>query len=115
MSNILTSHIRSVPRTQKVVSFTLVRENKTVAKQAATGVDIVSDATYVKDRDTGFMGDSLRNTPTDLKHFPMFLKRLTGDGGTPQFARPMCAGEVKSEGGREQDIAKLSALFQGAL
>lgn len=137
MSKILTSHVGSLPRTQEVVDFIFARENRedydqaafdaamtkavseTVAKQAAAGVDIVSDgetskisyATYVKDRYTGFDGDSPRNAPADLKKFPTFLKRLADDGGTPQYARPMCVGEVKSkgQGELEKDIANLKA------
>ncbi len=137
MSKILTSHVGSLPRTQDVVDFIFARENntafeqadfdacmtkavsETVAKQKAAGVDIVSDgetskisyATYVKDRYTGFGGDSPRNAPADLKQFPTFLKRLADDGGTPQYARPMCVGEVKSKGHGEleKDIANLKA------
>ena len=135
MSKILTSHVGSLPRTQEVVDFIFARENctpfeqadfdacmnravsKTVAKQVAAGVDIVSDgetskisyATYVKDRYTGFDGDSPRNAPADLKQFPTFLKRLANDGGTPQYSRPMCVGEVKSkgQGELEKDITNL--------
>ena len=137
MSKILTSHVGSLPRTQEVVDFIFARENRedfdqaafdaamtkavseTVAKQVAAGVNIVSDgetskisyATYVKDRYTGFDGDSPRNAPADLKKFPSFLKRLADDGGTPQYARPMCVGEVKSkgQGELEKDIANLRA------
>jgi 5-methyltetrahydropteroyltriglutamate--homocysteine methyltransferase len=85
------------------------------------GVDIVSDgetskisyATYVKDRYTGFDGDSPRNAPADLKLFPSFLERLADDGGTPKYARPMCVGEVKSkgQGELEKDIANLQAAM----
>jgi 5-methyltetrahydropteroyltriglutamate--homocysteine methyltransferase len=137
MSRILTSHVGSLPRTQEVVDFIFARESRedidqaafdaamtkavseTVAKQAVAGVNIVSDgetskisyATYVKDRYTGFDGDSPRNAPADLKKFPSFLKRLADDGGTPQYARPMCVGEVKSkgQGELEKDIANLKA------
>lgn len=139
MSKILTSHVGSLPRTQEVVDFIFARENnapydaaafdaamikavsQTVAKQAKAGVDIVSDgetskisyATYVKDRYTGFDGDSPRNAPADLKQFPCFLKRLADDGGTPQYARPMCVGEVKSkgQGELEKDIANLKSAM----
>ena len=93
----------------------------TVARQLAAGLDIVSDgetskisyATYVKDRYTGFSGDSPRNAPADLKQFPTFLKRLAEGGGTPQYARPMCTGEVKSkgQGELEKDIANLKAAM----
>ena len=73
----------------------------------------ISYATYVKDRYTGFSGDSPRNAPADLKQFPSFLKRLAEGGGTPQYARPMCTGEVKSkgQGELEKDIANLKAAM----
>jgi len=67
----------------------------------------------VKDRYTGFSGDSPRNAPADLKEFPSFLKRLADDGGSPQYARPMCTGEVKSKGQGElqKDIDNLKAAM----
>ena len=139
MSKILTTHVGSLPRTQEVVDFIFARERKedydpaafdaamtaavseTVKKQVDAGIDIVSDgetskisyATYVKDRYTGFDGDSPRNAPADLKLFPSFLKRLAEDGGTPKYARPMCVGEVKSkgQGELEKDIANLKAAM----
>ena len=96
--------------------------SETVRKQVEAGVDIVSDgetskisyATYVKDRYTGFGGDSPRNAPADLKMFPTFLQRLADDGGTPQYARPMCVGEVKSKGQEEllKDITNLKSAMQ---
>ncbi|MFC0157805.1 epoxyalkane--coenzyme M transferase [Mameliella alba] len=137
--SILTTHVGSLPRTQKVVDFIFAREKgqdydggafdsamtdavlDTVRKQVQAGIDIVSDgetskisyATYVKDRYTGFDGDSPRNAPADLKLFPSFLKRIADDGGTPQYARPMCVGEVKSkgQGELEKDIANLQAAM----
>ena len=139
MSKIATTHVGSLPRTQDVVDFIFAREReepfdqadfdrtmraavaKTVAKQVASGIDIVSDgetskisyATYVKDRYTGFSGDSPRNAPADLKMFPGFLQRLANDGGTPQYARPMCTGDVRSKGQGElgKDIANLQAAM----
>jgi 5-methyltetrahydropteroyltriglutamate--homocysteine methyltransferase len=136
---IKTTHVGSLPRSQEVVDFIFARENETpydpaafdacmtaavsdtVAKQVAAGVDIVSDgetskisyATYVKDRYTGFSGDSPRNAPADLKQFPSFLKRLADEGGTPKYARPMCTGEVvsKGQGELEKDIANLKAAM----
>ncbi|ATG40556.1 cobalamin-independent methionine synthase II family protein [Phaeobacter piscinae] len=130
-----TTHVGSLPRSQEVVDFIFAREREqpfdqaefdacmraavsdTVNKQVEAGIDIVSDgetskisyATYVKDRYTGFSGDSPRNAPADLKMFPGFLKRLADDGDTPQYARPMCTGEVRSkgQGELEKDIANL--------
>lgn len=137
MAKIITSHVGSLPRTQDVVDFIFARENEqpydqaafdscmtaavsdTVRKQVEAGVDIVSDgetskisyATYVKDRYTGFSGDSPRNPPADLKMFPSFLQRLADDGGTPTYARPMCTGEVTSKGTNDlqNDIDNLKA------
>ena len=139
MPKILTSHVGSLPRTQEVVDFIFARENEktydpqafnacmaaacseTVRRQVEAGIDIVSDgetskisyATYVKDRYTGFSGDSPRNPPGDLKLFPGFLKRLADYGGTPQYARPMCTGAVASKGQDElnADIANLKAAI----
>ncbi|MEM9425680.1 MAG: cobalamin-independent methionine synthase II family protein [Pseudomonadota bacterium] len=136
---IKTTHVGSLPRTQKVVDFIFAREQgeaydegafdaamseavmETVRRQKEAGVDIVSDgetskisyATYVKDRYTGFDGDSPRNAPADLKLFPKFLERLANDGGTPKYARPMCVGEVQSKGQGElqKDIANLQAAM----
>lgn len=135
MTRISTTHVGSLPRSQEVVDFIFAREreepfdqtdfdacmtnavSETVGKQAAAGIDIVSDgetskisyATYVKDRYTGFAGDSPRNAPADLKMFPGFLQRLANDGGTPQYARPMCVGDVRSKGQGElqKDIDNL--------
>ena len=136
---IKTTHVGSLPRTQKVVDFIFARERvedysqddfdaamtdavlETVRLQKEAGIDIVSDgetskisyATYVKDRYTGFDGDSPRNAPADLKLFPTFLERLANDGGTPQYARPMCVGEVRSkgQGELEKDIANLKVAM----
>ncbi|MGB0847733.1 MAG: epoxyalkane--coenzyme M transferase, partial [Thiolinea sp.] len=40
-----------------------------------------------------------------------FLKRLADDGGTPQYSRPMCTGEITSKGDTDlqADIANLKA------
>ena len=139
MSKTLTTHVGSLPRSQEVVNFIFAREreepfdqaefdacmtrsvSETVGKQVAAGIDIVSDgetskisyATYVKDRYSGFSGDSPRNAPADLKMFPGFLQRLADDGGTPQYARPMCTGEIRSKGQDEllKDINNLKAAM----
>jgi 5-methyltetrahydropteroyltriglutamate--homocysteine methyltransferase len=136
---IKTTHVGSLPRTQKVVDFIFAREKErpfeqaefdaamteavdaTVGRQVESGIDIVSDgetskisyATYVKDRYTGFDGDSPRNAPADLKLFPTFLERLKDDGGTPTYARPMCVGDVRSkgQGELEKDIANLKTAM----
>ncbi|MFT6268079.1 MAG: 5-methyltetrahydropteroyltriglutamate--homocysteine methyltransferase [Alphaproteobacteria bacterium] len=120
---ILSTHVGSLPRSQSTVDLIFARENNetydsgkfqtemtsavdaVVYKQRQAGIDIVSDgetskisyATYVKDRYTGFSGDSPRNAPADLKLFPDFLKKLSSSGGTPTYSRPFCTGEIKSK------------------
>ena len=137
--SLLATHVGSLPRSQAVVDFLFARErgedfdqdafdacmadhvSEVVRRQVAAGIDIVSDgetskisyATYVKDRYTGFSGDSPRNAPADLKLFPTFLARLASQGGTPQYARPMCTGAVQSRGQGElqKDIAALKSAM----
>jgi 5-methyltetrahydropteroyltriglutamate--homocysteine methyltransferase len=136
---VLATHVGSLPRAQEVVDFLFARERgesydkaafdacmaaavaENVRRQRAAGIDIVSDgetskisyATYVKDRYTGFSGDSPRNAPADLKLFPTFLDRLARQGGTPQYSRPMCTGPVAPKGQDEllTDIANLKAAM----
>jgi 5-methyltetrahydropteroyltriglutamate--homocysteine methyltransferase len=133
------THVGSLPRSQSVVDFLFARErgeaydqaafdtcmtgavSELVRRQKDAGIDIVSDgetskisyATYVKDRYSGFAGDSPRNAPADLKLFPTFLDRLARDGGTPKYARPQCVGPVTSKGQGElgKDIAALKAAM----
>jgi 5-methyltetrahydropteroyltriglutamate--homocysteine methyltransferase len=134
-----TTHVGSLPRPQAVADFLFARERgepfdptafdacmaaavlENVRRQKDAGITIVSDgecskisyATYVKDRYTGFSGDSPRNAPADLKLYPTFLDRLARDGGTPKYARPMCTGPVVSKGLGEldKDIAHLRAAM----
>ena len=141
---ILTTHVGSLPRPQNVVDFIFAQEkgepvdmtafnaamavavDDIVKRQVDSGIDIVSDgemskisyATYVKDRFTGFDGDSPRRTPGDLLEFPSFLKRLASGGGTPNYRRPCCVGPiaVKSMQPLADDIlhVKAAATKHGA-
>ncbi len=137
---ILTTHVGSLPRTKAVSDGVFAQERgelddassfkhtiadavrAVVDRQVAVGVDIVSDgemskisyATYIKDRITGFEGDSPRNPPKDLEAFPGFLERQAKGGGTPSYRRPKCVGEiqVKDMGPLEEDIENLRSAFQ---
>ena len=139
MTRILTTHVGSLPRSQRTVDHLFARERgesgdpaafaacmteecaETVRRQIEAGIDVVSDgetskisySTYVKDRYTGFSGDSERNVPGDLKLFPGYLERIAREGGTPQFARPRCTGPVKAKGDGElrADIANLKSAM----
>lgn len=138
--SVLTTHVGSLPRTQEVVDFLFARErgeefdqaafdltmtkavDENVRRQAAAGVDIVSDgeaskisySTYVKDRYTGFSGDSPRNAPADLKLFPSYMERLAQSGGTASYSRPQCTGDITSLGHDElkKDIANLISAME---
>jgi len=140
MTRILSSHVGSLPRSRKVVDFLFAREtgeaydvhafeaamaegvDEVVRRQREAGIDIVSDgetskisyATYVKDRYTGFEGDSPRNAPADLKMFPTFLQRLAESGGTADYARPVCRGPVAPRAGND-DLARDIARLKGAM
>ena len=118
---ILTTHVGSLPRSQAVTDLIFAAErgdpvdkaqfdavigaavDDAVAKQVAAGVDLVSDgemskisyATYIKDRITGFDGDSPRIPPADLEDFPAFMGRQNSSGGTPTYRRPKCVGPVE--------------------
>ena len=118
---ILTTHVGSLPRSKEVTDLVFARERgdrvdaahfdtiigaaveDVVARQVAAGIDLVSDgemskisyATYIKDRITGFAGDSPRVPPADLREFPDFLQRQAKGGGTPTYRRPRCVGPIR--------------------
>jgi 5-methyltetrahydropteroyltriglutamate--homocysteine methyltransferase len=141
-NRILTTHVGSLPRSKAVTDVVFAREHgesldedaargivreavqDVVRRQAEAGVDLVSDgemskisyATYIKDRITGFEGDSPRQPPQDLEEFPGFLQRQASSGGTPSYSRPCCVGEirVKDMGPVEEDIGNFRDALNGA-
>ena len=118
---ILTTHVGSLPRSKAVTDLVFAKErngdvdnqlfnatikaavDNVVARQVLPGVDIVSDgemskigySTYIKDRITGFEGDSPRNPPSDLEDYPEFMQRAAKGGGTPSYSRPCCVGKIE--------------------
>ena len=136
---IQTTHVGSLPRTKQITDLVFAREAgvpveedgfnrivgeaivEIVGRQKAAGIDLPSDgelskisyATYIKDRLTGFAGDSSRRPPQDLELVPSFLERQAKSGGTPSYRRPKCVGEitVKSMQPLSDDIGN----FQSAL
>ncbi len=138
---ILTTHVGSLPRSEAVTEGVFARENgqpydsaalnatitesvaDVVNKQIASGIDLVSDgeqskisyATYIKDRITGFEGDSPRRTPKDLEAFPNYSKWASRSGGVPDYKRPKCVGpiEVKSMQPLNEDLANFDSALHG--
>lgn len=136
---ILTTHVGSLPRSKAVTDVVFAREQgklengtaarevirtavaDVVARQAEVGIDVVSDgemskisyATYIKDRISGFEGDSPRSPPQDLEEFPGFLERQASSGGTPTYSRPCCVADirVKDMGPVLEDIGNFRAAL----
>jgi len=139
---ILTTHVGSLPRPDTLADMLLNREagenigeasfnaevrqavQDIVSRQVALGVDIVSDgemakigySTYIKDRCTGFTGDSPRRPPADLARFPAFMEQQAKTNEAPSIARPVCTAEItiKNREPLETDIANFSAALDGA-
>lgn len=132
---ILTTHVGSLPRSQAVVDVVFGREEGAetdratgdtviaaaiediVRQQSEVGIDIVSDgelskisyATYIKDRLTGFGGESSREPAQDLLDFPGVLRRRREAGTRSEVSPPRCIGEVaiKDMQPLETDLANL--------
>ena len=139
-NRILTTHVGSLPRSKAVTDVVFALENKenidkpeaartirravreVVIRQSDAGVDVVSDgemskisyATYIKDRITGFDGDSPRQPPQDLEDFPGFMQRLANTGGTPTYKKPCCVGEIRTKdmGPVTEDISNITQAME---
>src|SRR5215831_6066888 len=136
---ILTTHVGSLPRNQSVVDLLFKREQKEsydppefdrvmgkavaaiVRRQVEIGIDVVSDgetskigyATYIKDRLSGFDGDSPRQIALDLKDYPDFRSRMAVFAGRQTFKRQSCVGKIEYAG--QQDLEKDLSRFAAAL
>jgi len=135
---ILTTHVGSLPRSQAVTDVLFAREGTgampanpdkvirdavidIVRKQVEVGVDIVSDgemgkisyATYIKDRLSGFDGDTPREPGQDLVEHPRLLEKLAKLGSTAKYRRPKCVAEIKVKdlGPMNEDIANFNAAI----
>ena len=117
---ILTTHVGSLPRPDDVAKLLLAKENgeavdqeafdqlmegavsDAVARQVECGIDVVSDgemskigySTYVKDRVTGFGGDSPRKPNLDVAPYPEFRDMMARLTGVQPFKRPKCIGPI---------------------
>ena len=126
---ILTTHVGSLPRSQAVTDVLFAREGNgtlppqpdrvitdavaaIVRKQVELGIDVVSDgemskisyATYIKDRLSGFDGDTPREPGQDLVEHPRLLEKLAKLGSTAKYRRPRCVADI-----RVKDLAPLAA------
>jgi 5-methyltetrahydropteroyltriglutamate--homocysteine methyltransferase len=138
---ILTTHVGSLPRSQAVSDVLFARDQgreldataattiagavrEVVRRQVDAGVDVVSDgetnkisyATYIKERFTGFAGDTPREPGQDLVEFPRILKRLAETGATARYARPRCVGEIRVQDTRplRTDLENMRAAVAAA-
>lgn len=139
MTRILTTHVGSLPRSQIVADLLFAREREepldmaayeaamehateqVLQRQREAGIDIPSDgetskisyATYIKDRLTGFSGDSPRRMPADLGDFPAYAEKIARAGGTPTYRRPRCTGPIAVKS--MEPLARDIAVFRGAM
>ena len=139
---ILTTHVGSLPRPDDVAALLLKKEREEpydadeldvlvrqgvadiVARQHATGVDIVSDgemskiaySTYAKDRLTGIEGDSPRRPNVDVAPYPDFRAKMARMTGDQPMRRPQCVGpvEVKDREPLRKDLENFKAALEGA-
>jgi 5-methyltetrahydropteroyltriglutamate--homocysteine methyltransferase len=135
----LTTHTGSLPRPPDLVRAMFAKEEgvpvdapalaariraavaEVVGRQVAAGVDVVSDgelskpsyATYVKDRLTGFGGESHPLQYRDLVDFPELAKRVFGDPGRSRRRTPACDGPIAvgDSGAATTDTANLRAAL----
>jgi len=136
---ILTTHVGSLPRSGALTEVLLKKERgeayetgeldrvvreavlEIVARQVATGIDVVSDgeagkigyATYIKDRLAGFGGESTARPHLDLKDHPELRKRMTAFTGPQTFKRLCCVAPVRLED--REAVHKDIANFRAAL
>jgi 5-methyltetrahydropteroyltriglutamate--homocysteine methyltransferase len=141
MERILTTHTGSLPRPDDLSRMLLARsEGETtpeleartrsavaeiVRRQREAGVDIVNDgeqgkegyATYVKERLTGFDGESEYPTRRpEMDDFPDFAERWRSFRGATRIHVPACTGDirVRDETAVQTDIANLKAAARDA-
>jgi 5-methyltetrahydropteroyltriglutamate--homocysteine methyltransferase len=96
-----------------------------VRRQHGIGIDVPSDgemskisySTYVKDRLTGFDGDSPRRPALDLAPYPELRTRMAAaNGGGQTFQRQSCVGPIEYVGHDDltADIANINAAIEAS-
>ncbi len=136
----LCTHTGSLPRPEQLIRDMYAKEEgvpvdraqlgahiksavaEAVKKQAEAGVDLINDgemskpsyATYVKDRLSGFGGESIPVTSyQDLKDFPNLYRKVFGDPGRSRRKTPACNGPVavKDPEAAKTDAANLKTAL----
>jgi 5-methyltetrahydropteroyltriglutamate--homocysteine methyltransferase len=136
-----TTHVGSLPRPPDIARFLEAREHgarddrfapamtaavaDVVRRQHDIGIDVPSDgemskisySTYVKDRLTGFDGDSPRRPALDLAPYPELRTRMAAaNGGGQTFRRQSCVGPIEYVGRDDltADIANMNAAINAS-
>jgi 5-methyltetrahydropteroyltriglutamate--homocysteine methyltransferase len=140
---ILTTHSGSLPRPDSLAQLMIAKEQgkaievqeladnvhnavaEVVKRQVDVGIDIISDgemskigfANYVKDRLTGFGGESNPVVAQDVLDHPDLRVRMfrRNEGGESRYFTPACNGPItlRDMDAVHQDIANLKAALQG--
>lgn len=139
---ILTTHVGSLPRPTDLADLLVAKEKgdaydagaletviaravaDAVKRQAAIGIDVVSDgemskisyATYINERLSGFGGDHPRKVALDLVDYPDFRQKMARMTGTQPFRRAACIGSIAivNRAPLERDLANYRAALAGA-
>ena len=139
VKRILTTHTGSLPRPEGLLALLNAKEAgtladraefdgavrdavaETVRKQIEAGVDVINDgemskvgySTYVKDRLSGFEGESnaLTGMLADIRDYPEYAARLFSQTPVALMKMPACNGDIRyrDEHDLELDIANLNA------
>lgn len=138
---ILTTHTGSLPRPDDLIRMMFAKEEgvpvdraalagrirsavgETVTRQLDAGIDIVNDgemskpsyATYIKDRLSGFGGESVPLAYQDLVEFPGMARRVFDDPGRSRRKTPGCNGPiaVTDREAARTDVDNLKAAIEG--
>jgi 5-methyltetrahydropteroyltriglutamate--homocysteine methyltransferase len=140
---ILTTHTGSLPRPENLSQLMIAKEQgkaidvqeladnvhaavfEVVKHQVDVGIDIISDgemskigfANYVKDRLTGFGGESNPVVAQDVLDHPDLRVRMfrRNEGGESRYYTPACNGPItlRDKGAVHQDIANLRSALHG--
>jgi len=136
---ILTTHTGSLPRPQDLLAIITAKEagesydrealnasvrsavNEIVGKQAEAGVDVINDgemskpgySNYIKDRMTGFGGESRPPQLGDLRDFPEYATRLFPSVSSI-LKTPACTGPISYQAIRDLNL-DITNLKEAAL